>query len=93
MTTFFIIVFAIIILSGHIRLVYIDDENFIPIVASIVTIYLTIGIAIIFIIETNRDYKTINSKEEICPEIREDITITNGDTVKTTTYIYTFSNE
>lgn len=94
MATFFIIVFAIIILSGYIRLVYIEDEIFSGgEFISILAISLIIGIAIIFIIDTNRDYKTVNSKEEICPEIKEEITITNGDTVKTTTYIYTFSNE
>lgn len=95
METFFIILGTLFILSGYFRLMYIEDEYFSiakPTSPVIVAFILLIGFLAIGYV--NNNYRTVvSSDKEICPEIEEEIIITNGDTVKTTTYIYTFYNE
>lgn len=86
-----IIIIALILISGYIRLIQIKDEYFEDF--GMVAIILITCIVIGFIIYVNQNTQTIYSKEEICPVVKEEIVINNGDTSKTTTFIYTFTKE
>lgn len=91
METFGIIIIGLLLISGYIRLMQIEDEYFKD--YSIVPSILIAGLVIVFIINSNQDTQTISSKEEVCPVVKEEIVINNGDTTKTTTFIYTFLKE
>lgn len=86
-----IIIIGLVLISGYIRLMQIRDEYFGDF--GIVAMILITSLVIVFIVNLNQDTQTISSKEEVCPEVKEEIVINNGDTTKTTTYIYTFTKE
>lgn len=96
METFFIIVFAVLLITILIWAIVIasmhDENSFI--MPSIWAIIAVLGIAVVEIVNANTTEPIVHkSSVEVCPVLTETTVIINGDTVKSMEYTYSFPRE